>query len=57
MPQFVGRCACPSHSTAYTCWADRYGMDGHDRQAIENDGGPCQCACHDTDYGEDECLT
>lgn len=39
------RCACYSDD-AYECWALRYGL--HDRSAVEYDGGPCQCSCHDT---------
>lgn len=42
-------CACVSED-GYSCFAKRYGIDSYDYEAIENDGGPCQCGCHE--YGE-----
>lgn len=52
-------CAC--HSTdAYDCWSSRYPSDEvQSAQEIENDGGPCQCSCHDErdeDYDPAEYL-
>lgn len=43
-------CACHSTDRFY-CWASRYNINGFDFEAIIEDGGPCDCACH---YGDDE---
>lgn len=40
-------CAC--HSTdPYACWSCRYDVE---ESAVEDDGGPCMCGCHE---GEDD---
>lgn len=53
------QCAC--HSTdAYDCWASRYPTnERQSAQEIEQDGGPCDCVCHDEsdeDYDPAEYL-
>lgn len=53
------RCACHSDD-AYDCWSSRYRTDEpQSAQEIEQDGGPCQCSCHDKrdeDYDPAEFL-
>lgn len=41
-------CACVAIDT-YDCWARRYGLPRDDAAEIEDDGGPCDCPCHDDD--------
>ena len=45
-------CACVS-TDAYACWARRYNMSQFDCVAIDDDGGPCECDCHQGDEDED----
>ena len=48
----MAQCACMSDDR-YDCWALRYfGYAIGDTQRVEDDGGPCECSCHD-DYDED----
>ncbi len=53
------RCACP-RSEAYDCWRARYDKltddldDLMSRNAVQDDGGPCQCVCHDEDEYDSE---
>jgi hypothetical protein len=47
------RCACVSPD-AYECHAHRYGIDEQDLAAIEMDGGPCECKCHQSEEDDDE---
>ena len=47
-------CACKSHDS-YTCWSLRY----HPRtfltnQEIDQDGGPCECACHEPEHDSED---
>lgn len=42
------KCACVA-TDAHDCWARRYGIPHH---RVENDGGPCQCSCHETEDDE-----
>ena len=48
-------CACRDDDP-YLCWAKRYDLDIEARitimSAVINDGGPCQCSCHDEDEAE-----
>jgi hypothetical protein len=46
-------CACVSPDK-WECWALRYGIDEQDRGAIEMDGGPCDCPCHDQEDEESD---
>lgn len=49
-------CACHARN-AYDCWISRYGADVDEEpsvRSIEDDGGPCQCACHDEREEDDE---
>ena len=39
-------CACHSPE-AFDCWAARYGMPNV-FDAIIDDGGPCECSCHES---------
>jgi hypothetical protein len=40
------KCACPSND-AHNCWALRYhGHTGVSELTVNNEGGPCECACH-----------
>lgn len=46
------QCICPD-ADPYECWALRYhGQVMRNWNAIEADGGPCQCQCHER--GEDD---
>lgn len=46
------RCAC-IHFDARDCWRLRYNL--HWSKSVEEDGGPCQCSCHDdVDQWDDE---
>lgn len=51
------RCACPRRD-AYDCWASRYRIPSYEESGdpsfIDDDGGPCECACHDEFACEDE---
>lgn len=48
------KCACPS-TDSYRCWALRYyGHSVANVNVINNEGGPCQCVCHDNSRGEDD---
>ena len=39
---------CCKQSNAYDCWRERYReLYWRDAQEIENEGGPCECLCHD----------
>lgn len=40
-------CACKSDD-AYRCWAVRYERPFDSPGTIEDEGGPCECACHDS---------
>jgi len=45
------KCACKG-SDKWDCWAVRYSLPRHIsdfRHEVENDGGPCECSCHDAD--------
>ena len=50
------KCACHS-SDAHNCWALRYhGHTGVSELTVANEGGPCECACHEEaedDYERD----
>jgi hypothetical protein len=53
------KCACPSHD-AYSCWQIRYPVldcigeeDRSIQRYIDDEGGPCECACHH-DYEDEE---
>lgn len=40
------KCACKSDDR-YECWSVRYGTGMIFRcEAVEADGGPCECGCH-----------
>jgi hypothetical protein len=47
-------CACP-RSNDYDCWRTRYDKltddldDMMSADAVKDDGGPCQCVCHDAE--------
>lgn len=43
-------CACHNEDP-YECWASRYKVP-RNRNAIEADGGPCECICHSKERGE-----
>lgn len=43
-------CACHSYDR-YECWRSRYRLTADD--SVDDDGGPCQCACH-SEYEEHE---
>ena len=45
-------CSCLSED-AYECWADRYNLGISDAEVVENDGGPCECHCHNEEYDDD----
>lgn len=48
-------CACHARN-AYDCWVSRYGADVDEEpsaRSIEDEGGPCQCSCHD--HPEEDC--
>lgn len=48
------KCACWSKD-AHNCWALRYhGHTGVSELTIHNEGGPCECACHEVDEYEDD---
>ena len=47
----VGVCACEDDDS-YCCWASRYNMGMPTMQEIRDDGGPCQCSCHDDNLQE-----
>ena len=50
-------CACPSKD-AHNCWALRYhGHTGVSELTVNNEGGPCECSCHETDLEEEESVT
>lgn len=38
-------CACKSIDP-WRCWSIRYGVPIFE---VKNDGGPCECDCHDAD--------
>ena len=42
------QCACPVDDR-YWCWAHRYGVQVHE---VEEDGGPCECPCHEEEDDE-----
>jgi hypothetical protein len=46
-------CACKSID-AYECWALRYNLLWHSHAEIDDDGGPCECMCHECDPDDDE---
>jgi hypothetical protein len=49
------KCACPSED-AHSCWSLRYhGHSAMSELTVHNEGGPCECACHDqAEDGENE---
>lgn len=48
------KCACHS-ADAHNCWALRYhGHTGVSELTVQREGGPCECACHETDLDEEE---
>ena len=47
------KCACHA-SDPYECWGMRYEIRSHRKFEIEEDGGPCQCPCHDEWWEEME---
>ena len=52
--QLKPRCACPEASP-YACWGRRYGLARPwGRSSIQDDGGPCECTCHDRFACDDE---
>ena len=47
------KCACVA-GDKWECWGFRYGIDPNDKSAIELDGGPCECKCHEEEGEDDE---
>lgn len=48
-PESAMKCACHS-ADAHNCWALRYhGHTGVSELTVANEGGPCECACHEDD--------
>lgn len=49
-------CACRS-ADAHNCWSLRYhGHTGVSELTVHNEGGPCECSCHDEDsHSPHEC--
>jgi hypothetical protein len=45
------KCICREFS-ATACWRQRYNLDWDDD--VQEDGGPCMCACHDIWGDEDD---
>ena len=43
-------CACKGLD-AWQCWAARYGIP---LSEVRDDGGPCECQCHDQEDEYDE---
>lgn len=39
-------CACKSHDE-WLCWSIRYGIE---LSEVEQDGGPCECVCHEEEH-------
>ena len=54
LPPYLGgtmsspNCSCLDDDR-YVCWADRNNLGMCNANVVEQDGGPCECACHD-DY-------
>jgi hypothetical protein len=49
------KCACKS-GDAHNCWALRYhGHTGVSELTINDEGGPCECVCHEVEQ-DDEVL-
>lgn len=44
-------CACEDDD-AYCCWASRYNLGMPTIQEVRDDGGPCECSCHN-EYDDD----
>lgn len=50
----TAQCACHS-ADAHKCWALRYhGHTGVSELTVNNEGGPCECACHVDDIDDDD---
>lgn len=46
------KCGCWSKD-AHNCWARRYhGHTGVSELTVHNEGGPCECACHEIEEDE-----
>ena len=50
-----GNCICVDEHE-YVCWAVSHNLGICSAEVIEEDGGPCECRCHDEGYDDDEAI-